>query len=131
MTIGFKNPARDRYNDGSDITAQATAAVVGKTFATIAGDLTAEGLPTVKTAATGGNTVGVVKYDADAGEKVGVARGSSRVITVTAGGAITAGDEVAVGAGGKAVKAAEGAVVVGYSFNTVAAGADALVSLNR
>lgn len=129
--IGFNNIARDRYNDGSDITAQATATVVGKTFATVAGDLTAEGLLTVKPAVTGGNTVGVVKYDADTGQKVGVARGSSRVITVTAGDAITAGDEVAVGADGKAVKATEDAVVVGYSFNTVDAGADALVSLNR
>ncbi|MGP5589946.1 DUF2190 domain-containing protein [Corynebacterium variabile] len=129
--IGFKNIAHDRYNDGSDITAQATATVVGKTFAAIAGDMTAEGLLTVKPAATGGNTVGVVKYDADTGQKVGVARGSSRVITVTAGGTITAGDEVAVGAGGKAVKATEDAVVVGYSFNSVSTGADALVSLNR
>lgn len=129
--IGFNNIAHDRYNDGSDITAQANAAVAGKTFAAIAGDMTAEGLLSVKPAATGGNTVGVVKYDADTGEKVGVARGSSRVITVTAGGSITAGDEVAVGAGGKAVKATEGAAVVGYSFNTVVTGADALVSLNR
>lgn len=129
--IGFNNIAHDRYNDGSDITAQANAAVAGKTFAAIAGDMTAEGLLSVKPAATGGNTVGVVKYDADTGEKVGVARGSSRVITVTAGGAITAGDEVAVGAGGKAVKATEGAVVVGYAFDSVDAGADALVSLNR
>lgn len=131
MTVGFNNTARDRFNDGSDITAEANAAVTGKTFAAIAGDMTAEGLLSVKPAATGNNTVGVVKYDADTGEKVGVARGSSRVITVTAGGAITAGDEIAVGAGGKAVKATEGAVAVGYSFNTVDAGADALVSLNR
>ncbi|MGP9611112.1 DUF2190 domain-containing protein [Corynebacterium sp. AOP36-E1-14] len=129
--IGFNNIAHDRYNDGSDITAEANAAVVGKTFAAVAGDMTAEGLLSVKPAATGNNTVGVVKYDADTGEKVGLARGSSRVITVTAGGAITAGDEVAVGAGGKAVKATEGAVAVGYSVNTVKAGADALVSLNR
>jgi hypothetical protein len=50
---------------------------------------------------------------------------------VTAGGAITAGDDVAVGAGGKAVKATESAVVVGYSVNTVAAGEDAFISLNR
>lgn len=131
MTVGFNNIAHDRYNDGSDITAHANAAVFGKTFAAIAGDMTAEGLLSVKPAATGGNTVGVVKYDADTGEKVGVARGASRVITVTAGGTITAGDEVAVGAGGKAVKATEGAVAVGYSFNSVSSGADALVSLNR
>lgn len=128
----YNNHARDRYNDGSDITVKATADVTGKRFAAISGDLD-DGLITIGTAAPGTNTVGVIKYDAAAGELVGIARGSSRVITVTTGAAITAGDDVQVGDGGRAIPApAESTgIIVGYSVNTVAAGADALISLNR
>ena len=125
--MSFQNPARDLYNDGSDITCRADTAVTGKTFAAVAGPRV-DNLVTIGTAPAGARAAGVVKYDAAADDLVGLARGSGRVITVTAGGAITAGDDVQVGAGGRAIKATDG-VVVGYAVDTATNGTDVPVSL--
>ncbi|MCT1639197.1 capsid cement protein [Dietzia cinnamea] len=125
--MSYQNPARDLYNDGSDITCRATAKVTGKTFAAISG-ARVDNLIGITTAAAGARTAGVVKYDANTDDLVGVARGSGRVITVTAGGAITAGDDIQVGANGKAIKATDG-VVVGYAVDTATNGTDVPVSL--
>jgi hypothetical protein len=79
----------------------------------------------------------VAKYNQDAEQTVGVARGSSRIVTVTADGAITAGTAIIVGDGGKAqayATPAEGdtdPVIVGYAVDTTTDGADVLVDLTH
>lgn len=130
----FQNQMHDRYNPGTDLTCHATTAVTGKTFATIAGPMD-HGLINVTTATNGGPVAGVFKYDQDANQTVGVARGSSRVVTVTADGPITAGSPVVVGSSGKATAysapddSEPAALIVGYAVDTVDDGDDTPVSL--
>lgn len=127
----FTNEMRDRYNPGTDLTCRTTTPVVGKTFANIAGPMTG-GLISVTTATAGGPVAGVIKYDQDAEQTVGVARGSSRIVTVTADGPITAGNPVTVGTAGKATAATEGAThIVGYAVDSVDNGDDAPISLTN
>lgn len=124
----YQNILQDRFNPGTDLTAATTAQVDGKTFLKYSGAMKS-GLIQVATADAGGAVAGVAKYDAETNDLVGVARGNSRILTVTAGGALAAGDAVAVGTSGKAVKATSGALVVGYAVDDAADGSDALVSL--
>ena len=123
----YANQMRDIFNPGTDITVVATTTVVGKTFAAISGPRS-QNMLSVTTATAGAPTIGVFKYDADADNMVGIARGSSRIVTVTADGPITAGSPVEVGTGGK-VKAADAGTVVGYAVDTAENGGDALISL--
>lgn len=123
----YSNPMNDIYNPGTDLTCRAAADVTGKTFAAIAGAMDGGNL-TITTATAGSRIAGVIKYDAAATELVGVARGASRVVTVTAGAAITAGAQVEVGPAGAAIPHTTGEPV-GYVVTTADAGADAYVSL--
>lgn len=123
----YTNQMHSRFTPGTDLTAVANVAVAGKTFVTIAAPMKGGNI-VVATAEAAGNTCGVAKYDAEAGALVGVARGSSRVVTITAGAPITAGTPVEVGEGGTAVPATTG-IIVGYAVDTAVAEADALISL--
>lgn len=123
----YANQMRDIFNPGTDITVVATTTVVGKTFAAISGPRS-QNMLSVTTAKPGTPAVGVFKYDAAADNMVGIARGSSRIVTVTADGPITAGSPVEVGAGGKA-KTADAGTVVGYAVDTAENGDDAMISL--
>ena len=123
----YANQMSDIFNPGNDITVVATTAVVGKTFAAISGPRS-QNMLSVTTAKPGAPTVGVFKYDADADDMVGIARGASRIVTVTADGPITAGSPVEVGTGGKA-KTADAGTVVGYAVDTAENGGDAMISL--
>jgi hypothetical protein len=116
------------YDPGKDITGQATAAITAKTFLAINGDRTSGGNIAVATATAAGRICGVARNDAPTGYQVTVARGNSRVVKVTAGGAIAAFAEVEVGAAGKAVTLASG-VPVGYALTAAASAADAEISL--
>lgn len=123
----YANQMRDIYNPGTDITVIATTAVVGKTFAAISGPRS-QNMLSVTTATAGAPTIGVFKYDAAADNMVGIARGSSRIVTVTADGPITAGSPVEVGADGKATTAGTG-TIVGYAVDSAENGDDAMISL--
>lgn len=116
------------YDCGANITAQATAAITAKTFLAITGNRTSGGNIAVATATAAGRIAGVARNDAPSGGLVTVARGNSRVMKVTAGGAIAAFAEVEVGASGKAVTLASG-VPVGYALTAATNGADAEISL--
>jgi hypothetical protein len=116
------------YEPGRDITGQASAAVTGKRFLAITGNRSSDGNIAVAHATAAGRICGVSKYDAASGKKVGIVRGNSRVTFVTAGGALTAFQEVEVGANGTAVAKAAG-VAVGYAITAAANGADAEISL--
>ncbi|QGS33960.1 DUF2190 domain-containing protein [Corynebacterium xerosis] len=123
----YANQMRDIFNPGTDLTVVATTTVVGKTFAAISGPRS-QNMLSVTTATAGAPAAGVFKYDADADDMVGIARGSSRIVTVTADGPITAGSPVEVGTGGKA-KTADAGTVVGYAVDTAENGGDAMISL--
>lgn len=115
------------YEPGRDISGRASAAVTGKRFLKISGNRSGGNIA-VAHADTGGRICGVSKYDAAAGDLVGVTRGNSRVTYVRAGGAIAAFAEVEVGAGGVAVTKTTG-VAVGYAVTAAANGEDAEISL--
>ena len=123
----YANQMRDIFNPGTDITVVATTTVVGKTFAAISGPRS-QNMLSVTTAKPGAPAAGVFKYDAAADNMVGIARGSSRIVTVTADGPIPAGSPVEVGTGGKA-KTADAGTVVGYAVDTAENGGDAMISL--
>lgn len=119
------------YEPGVDLTCHATAAVTGKRFVAITGNRVAAdngGNISVAHATAAGRAFGVSKYDAPSGGKVGVMRGNSRVTFVTAGAALTANQEVEVGAAGVAVPKSAG-VAVGFAVTAAANGADAEISL--
>ncbi|QXB18934.1 hypothetical protein SAMN04488531_0497 [Corynebacterium coyleae] len=123
----YTNQTRDRFNPGTDLTAVAAVDVTGKTFVAYAGPMR-KGNITVRPAAAGKPVAGVAKYDATTDHLVGVARGSSRVLTVTTDTPLTAGDPVEVGDGGRATKAITG-TVVGWAADNAEANTDALISL--
>lgn len=125
--------------------------VVGKRFVVVGGS-TQSPLEGLNTAVDGGNiqiqpaaakdpvVLGVASHDAAAGDKVTVLC-APMVVPVLAGGNITAGERVGVGAEGKAVKAEDpskaeieegkGTKVpaVGLAVNTVESGSDVGVQL--
>ena len=115
------------YDPGTDITGKASAAVTGKRFLKISGNRS-DGNISVAHADAGGRVCGVSKYDAASGALVGVMRGSSRVVHVTAGGAIAAFAEVEAGANGVAITKASG-IAVGYAITAATSGGDAEISL--
>jgi len=115
------------YEPGRDLTVHATAAITGKRFVKVSGNRV-DGNIAVAHADAGGRAMGVSKYDAPSGGKLGVHRGNSRVTFVRAGGAIAAGAEVEVGTAGQAITKASG-VAVGYAVTGAASGADAEISL--
>lgn len=126
MSTTIPNPSV--YDPGADITAEATGAVTAKRFVKISGNRTSGGNIAVTAAAASDRPCGVAGNDAAVGELVRVVRGNSRVVKVTAAGAIAAGAEVQVGANGTAATKAAG-VAVGYAVTGAADAADAQISL--
>lgn len=113
---------------GADVTAQATAAVIGKRFVGISGDILADGSLRVAHAAAGTRALGVAKYDAASGAKVGVFAGKGTVLPVTAGANIVAGVAVEVGTSGQAITLASG-IAVGIAETAAVSGQDARIRL--
>ena len=121
------------FEPGAAITAKAEAAVTGKRFVMItdpaeadfnALDDTASGGSIVCSHATAaGLAIGVASYDAAIGGEFYVLAQPGLVLPVTADGAITAGNQVEVGATGKA-KAQDAGRAVGVALDTVADGED-------
>lgn len=126
------NEAISFYEPGQNLTAVTSAAVTGKRFLAITGNRSTasatKGNVTVAHATAAGRVCGVSQSDAANGALVGVLRGNSRVVPVTASGAITAFQEVEVATGGKATAKASG-VAVGYAITAAADGDDAQISL--
>lgn len=121
------NEMHDVYDPGRDITGRATANVTGKRFVKITGNRSGGNIA-VAHCADGDRSCGVSKYDAVNGDIVGLARGKDRVVRVTAGANLAAGQEVQAGAAGVAIVAAAGAKL-GYAITAAANGADAEISL--
>lgn len=128
---------------GQDLSAEVTAAVVGKRFVKISGArafkfnqlaTTATGnLYKVAHCAAGQRAFGVSKYDQPTVTgKVGVARGG--IVTVTCGANITAGTPVMSDATGQAIPwvsaASEANAILGYAVDDALSGTDAEIALN-
>ncbi|HEU5046147.1 MAG TPA: capsid cement protein [Nocardioidaceae bacterium] len=125
------NDAIPFFDDGDELTCTAPAGVSGKTFVKISGDKQDDGTYTIATAAAGDRALGVAAWDAAAGKRVTVQTiDSGLVMPVVASGALAADDPVAVAAGGLAIKAAAGALAVGYALTSAADGADAEIKLS-
>lgn len=118
------------YQPGKHLTATvAGAAVTGKTFVDISGatlDPATGALISVATATAAGKILGVAAFDAGLAARLSVI--GEGVVPVTAGAAITAGVEVEVGTGGKAITLASGKAV-GRALTTAANNADVYVRL--
>ena len=117
------------YQPGEHITAAVATAVTGKTFVDISGQTlnpATGALISVAPATAAGKVLGVAAFDAAVGAQV-LAIGEG-VVPVTAGAAITAGAEVEVGTGGKAITLASGKAV-GRALTTAANNADVYVRL--
>lgn len=84
--------------------------------------------PNITTAVAGGVVAGVAAHDSLAGVAVNVE--STGVIPVTAGEALAAGDRVAAGADGVAVKAVDPAIVIGTCTAEAAINTDAPIRLS-
>lgn len=142
MATNYCNPF---YRPGDDITAVASAAVVGKRCVKISGNRQAGpgSAGSSATSVTGGNIVvahadaagrifGVSKYDAAPsdvnGGQVGVIRGSKTVLPITCSATLTAFQEVEVTTNGMVGPKASG-VAIGYAVTAAAANTDAQISL--
>lgn len=109
------------FKPGASVTFAATEDVIGGTAVAISGDRS------VKTAAVADpKFIGIAATDTKTGQDVLVLRGG--VQNLTASGPITAGDRVAVAAGGKVTKTTEGGI--GISLTTAADGTPAQIALD-
>jgi molybdopterin-binding protein len=120
------------FRPGQDISATASAAVVGKRFVSLTGGLlpltSPKTLPTAAHATAAQGIAGVSSYDAPSGSRFAIQRGTGLVVTVTAGGNFAALSEVEVGANGKAVVKASG-VAVGRAWSAGSTDTDCFVEL--
>ncbi|QRY61478.1 DUF2190 family protein [Gordonia sp. PDNC005] len=121
------NEAIPLYRPGADVSATPTAAVKGKTFVNVSGAMAGQ-LVKVAPAAAGALAFGVAAFDAPKDGTVAVIRGAKTILPVTAGSTLAAGDEVEVGAGGKAAKLASG-TAVGRALDAGTADADVFIEL--
>ena len=121
------NEAKPLFRPGADVTVKTTAAVTGKTFVAVSGNRDSDGLIKCATAAGAAKAFGVAARDVASGDVGLVLRGG--IVNVTAGGAIAAGAQVEVGAGGKAVTLASG-VAVGHAVETGTSNNDVLIALD-
>lgn len=113
------------------ITAVTTAAVTGKRFVAVTAALNvANGtLVGVAHATAAAKSLGVAVRDAGSGARVQVEHRPGLIIPVTCSAAITAGAEVEVATGGKAVTKTSGVAVAQAVSTTSAADTDVFVKL--
>jgi hypothetical protein len=142
MSPGVNNLANPFYDEGDEVTGYCTAAVTGMTFVKVSGprqpggpnlvsggitDSVVGGTISVAPAALGDKVLGVAMYDQTLGNLVPIFR-SPKVMPVTAGAAITAGQEVQSDANGNAIPVAAGRPA-GLAFDSCASGGIAQISL--
>lgn len=119
------------FYETSDITVQASAAVTGKRFVAPSANRTGgPGLSTSATnvyvvahAAAAAKPAGVSVYDAPSGGLLGIIGTPGRIVPVTAGAAITAGQQVEVGTAGQAVPLAVAPATPGQAAGLAMTGA--------
>lgn len=104
------------------VTCRTTAAVTGKRFVDISGaaNVSTGILPGVAHATAASKTFGVAARDAASGTNVQVEARPGTILPVTCSAAVTAGAEVEVATGGKAVTKTSG-VAAGIAITTTSA----------
>jgi hypothetical protein len=140
--MSLTNVCHPMFKGGDPITGHTSAAVVGKTFADISATIqSGPNITTVALSTTfdGGNIVvatcaakkraiGVFAYDRAINEPVPILYSAGAILPLTSGEALTAGEEVEVGAGGKPVKLAAG-IAVGKVVTTAGNNEDVFIRL--
>jgi hypothetical protein len=122
------NECKPLFRPGHEVSVLATADVTGSTFVGISATRDATtGLVKVATGTGAAKAFGVATADFASGKVGAVLR--EGITFVTAGGAITAGAQVEVGSGGKAVPLASG-VAVGQALETGSNNNPVLVALD-
>ena len=113
------------------ITARTTAAVTGKRFVDISGaaNVSDGTLPAVAHATAAGKSFGVAARDAASGTNVQIESRPGTILPVTCSAAVTAGAEIEVATGGKAVTKSTGLAVAVAITTTSAADTDLFVKL--
>jgi hypothetical protein len=111
---------------GSSLTGKATAAITGGGAGGLSSDLA--NVYQVAQCVAGDRGIGVSKWDAANGALVGIHTGPGLIVPVTAGAAITAGQEVQSDANGQAIPLAAGKSL-GVAMTGAANGADAEIKL--
>jgi hypothetical protein len=120
------------FDDGDNVTAYATANVVGKTFVDISGNLYTDNTFSCATCAAYAKPFGVAEYDASSGQWFGVVR--KGIVPVTCGGSsLTAGEEVMSDASGNAIAwdTTVGHRPAGKCLTAATTGQDAMIALYR
>jgi hypothetical protein len=127
------NDAIPFFEDGDELTCTATAAITGKTFVVISGDVQADGTLSVAPCGDNGRAFGVAMWDAAIGKRVTVHRieGHNIMPVTTTAVAIAANALVASAAGGQARAAVAGEHALGRAVTGAAASADVQVALGR
>jgi hypothetical protein len=120
------NAAVPFYSEGKEFTCHCGAAVTGKRFVAVSGNQIDE-RPVVSHAGAGAVVLGVSGYDAALGAGVTVYR-KGNVMPVTAGAALTAGQQVQSDANGQAIPLASG-VAAGIALADAANGTEAKIAL--
>jgi hypothetical protein len=125
-----------QYFETGDVSFRATANVTGKRFVAPSGDVTGgpglstdnENMYRMAHCGAGLKPAGVAKYDVASGAKGGVHGQPGKIVPVTTGAAITAGQQVQSDASGQAIVLAAG-VPAGLAMSGAALGADCQVKL--
>lgn len=133
-----KNPIIKYLSSTESFTGRVlTGAVTGRTFVKLVADTgnqwDADATLPIATAAAGDLPAGVACWDrnsADANNPNTVTVIREGYISVTAGEALAAGDAIAVGANGKAVKVAEGGKSYGTAMRAAAVDTPAMIALS-
>lgn len=126
------------FDAGEDVSVRAEAAVTGKRFVKVSDPQDGPANMGLDPAATGGRIVvshcpagekpfGVASYDAAINGHLYAIRGQ-KIVPVTAGASITAGQQVEVGTNGQAIPLASG-VAVGLAVDSAANGTDCPIAL--
>jgi hypothetical protein len=126
------DPAIPYYEPGERISGinGSASPIVSKTFVDVNGNKNTGDPRTinVKTCAAAAKAIGVAGQDIAVGERGVLLTSPGMVVPVTAGGTLTAGQEVEVGANGQAVTLAAGKAV-GKALDGATAGNDAMIKL--
>ena len=126
------NDAIPFFEDGDELTGTATAAVSGKHFVSISGDVQTDGTLSVAPTGDNGRALGVAMWDAAINKRVTIHTiESGHIMPVVAAAALAAGNLVTSDATGQARVAVAGEHVLGTVVTGCAIGDDAMIALGR
>lgn len=117
------------FEDADRVTGHCTATVRGKRFVVVSGNLQTDNNIAVAEAGAGGAAFAVSGYDGATGAKIPLISGN-QIVPVTAGAALTAGQEVQSDATGRAIPLAAGKSLGKVLTAQSTVDADAMIKIN-